>query len=131
MVDGTHLSLSRRERQIMEIVYRLSRASVGEVRDQMDDPPSYSAVRATINLLEEKGHLEHQRAGKKYVYAPTVAPAKARKSALRNMLRTFFDNSVEAAVASLLDMNPKDLTDDELDRLEKLIEEAKRKGGGK
>jgi len=118
--------LSRRERQIMDVVYRLERATVQEVLDQLDDPPSYSAVRALMRLLEDKGHLTHIAEGNRYVYSPTQAKDKASKSALRHLLDTFFDDSVETAVAALLDVKSKDLTDQELDRLRQLIEDARK-----
>ncbi len=124
-----HLDVSRRERQIMEIVYRCGEASVADVRDALPDPPSYSAVRAIMRLLEVKGHLKHKKAGRKYLFYPTVAPAKARHRAMRNLLQTFFEGSVEQAVASLLDLRGRKLTDAELDRLSGLIEQARQKGG--
>jgi len=118
--------LSRRERQIMEIVYRLGRASVGQVVDAMPDAPSYSAVRTIINLLEEKGHLRHVEEGRKYVYTPVVARGRAQRSALQSLLQTFFDGSVEQAVTSLLNLHQDRLTSDDLDRLTRLIERAKK-----
>jgi predicted transcriptional regulator len=130
MATAPHLHLSRRERQIMEIIYRLGQASAAEVLEALPDPPSYSAVRATLRLLEEKGHLRHKQTGKKYVFLPTVAVSRARRSALRNVLHTFFDGSVEHAVASLLDLRAQNLSEAELERLSKLIEGAK-KGGRK
>ena len=118
--------LSRRERQIMDVVYRLGKATVQDVLDQLDDPPSYSSVRTLIRLLEGKGHLTHVADGNRYVYSPTQRKETARKSALRHLLDTFFDNSVENTVAALLDVKSKELTDDELDRLTRLIEDARR-----
>ena len=106
-----------------------STALVLEVLEAMPDPPSYSAVRALLRLLEEKGHLKHRQVGRKYVFFPTVAPSRARRSALRNVLQTFFDGSVEQAVASLLDMNGRRLSDEELDRLSVLIDRVKEEGG--
>ena len=119
--------LSRRERQIMDIVYRLKRATVQQVLDELSDPPSYSAIRALMRLLEEKGHLTHVAEGNRYVYAPTQAKEKASKSALRHLLDTFFDNSVETAVAAMLDVKSKDMTNDDLDRLQQLINDARRR----
>ncbi|HUT24711.1 MAG TPA: BlaI/MecI/CopY family transcriptional regulator [Sumerlaeia bacterium] len=129
MGKRSYLNLSRRERQIMEIIYREGRASVAEVREAMPDAPSYSAVRALLALLEEKGHLRHRREGRKYVYSPTVPRNRACRSALRNLLHTFFDGSIEHAVASLIDLKAGDLSDEDLERLSKRIEEARRKGG--
>src|SRR5579872_7400584 len=95
--------LGRRERQIVDAVYRLGRASVAEVRAELDDPPSYSAVRAMLNLLEEKGHLRHVADGLRYVYKPTAARSQVRRSALRHLVQTFFDGSPTSAVAALLE----------------------------
>ena len=121
-------SLSRRERQIMDVIFRLGEASAAEVMEEMPDPPSYSAVRAMLRILEEKGEVTHTQDGPRYVYAPTVAPEKARRSALRHILRTFFDGSAELAVAALLDDAGKNLSEDELDRLASLIEQARTEG---
>ncbi len=120
--------LSRRERQIMDIIYRLGQATAQEVLDGLPDPPSYSAVRAMLRLLEEKGFLRHQQDGPRYVFLPTLAREKARKSALKQMLQTFFDGSTEQAVAALLDLSRAKLTKDELDRLSQMIEEARKEG---
>ncbi|MEL6444858.1 MAG: BlaI/MecI/CopY family transcriptional regulator [Bacteroidota bacterium] len=121
----TQPSLSRRERQIMDIVYRTGEVTAAEVRAALSDAPSYSAVRALLRILEEKGHLAHTQDGPRYVYRPTVAPEKAQRSALRHLLNTFFDNSAERAVAALLDLKSDQLSDDDLDRLTRLIDEAK------
>ncbi|MEM8598920.1 MAG: BlaI/MecI/CopY family transcriptional regulator [Bacteroidota bacterium] len=121
-------SLSRRERQIMDIVYRTGEATAAEVRAALPDAPSYSAVRALLRILEEKGHLAHTQDGPRYVYRPTVAPEKARTSALRHLLDTFFDNSAERAVAALLDLKSDQLSDADLDRLNRLIDDAKNEG---
>ena len=126
MAKNWHLHLSRRERQIMEIVYRRGQASAADITGELPDPPSYSAVRALLRVLEEKGHLRHRKEGKKYVFLPTVARNKARRSAMRQLLRNFFDGSVEQAVASLLSVNEKSLSDEEFDRLSRLIEEARK-----
>lgn len=117
--------LSRRERQIMDVVYRLERVSVTEVLERLPDPPSYSAVRAMLRILEEKGHLRHEQDGPRYVYLPTTPREAARESALKHLLRTFFDGSTEAAVAALLDIRRDNLSDAELDRLNRLIEQAR------
>ncbi|MBN1851391.1 MAG: BlaI/MecI/CopY family transcriptional regulator [Pirellulales bacterium] len=129
MAIPSHLRLSRRERQIMEILFRTAQASVAEVLAAMHDPPSYSAVRATLRLLEEKGHVKHIQDGRRYVYQPTTDLSRARRSAMRSLLKTFFDGSVEHAVASLLDIQARKMKSDELDRLSALIDEAKQKGG--
>lgn len=124
----TIAGLSRRERQIMDILYRQGKASANDVRDAMPDAPSYSAVRAMLRILEEKGHIKHQEEGMKYVYAPVVAAGKAKRSAVKHVLETFFEGSAEQAVAALLDVSSSRLTPDELDRMAALIEKAKREG---
>lgn len=116
-------NLSRRERQIMDVVYRLGAASAASVREAMPDPPSYSAVRAQLTILEEKGYLKHEKRARKYIYSPTVAPSRAKRSALRNLLATFFDNSAENLVAALLDPKDQKLSDEEIERIHRLIEE--------
>ena len=128
MTHPSHHHLSRRERQIMEIIYGRSKASAAEVLEALPDPPSYSAVRAMLRLLEEKGHLIHRKVGRKYIFFPTVNPAKARRSALKNLVQTFFDGSVEEAVASLLDLSAKNLSSEDLDRLTQLIDRARDEG---
>lgn len=120
--------LSRRERQIMDVIYRLKRATVQEVLDELDDPPSYSSIRATMRLLEDKKHLKHISNGPRYVYLPIRTKDKARKSALRHLMDTFFDDSVESTVAALLDVKSKEMTDEQLDRLQSLINDARSKG---
>jgi predicted transcriptional regulator len=120
--------LSRRERQIMDIVYSRGQASATEVMESLPDPPSYSAVRALLRVLEEKGHLRHEQDGQRYVYSPTVERERAKRSALRRVLQTFFDDSTEDAVAALLDISQERLSDDELKRMEKLIKQARREG---
>lgn len=120
--------LSRRERQIMDVIYELGEATAAQVQERIPDPPSYSAVRAMLRILEEKGHLEHRQDGPRYVYTPVTPRDEARESALRRVLRTFFDDSAEKAVAALLDLSSRDLSDDELDRLERMIEDARREG---
>ncbi|HEY9230230.1 MAG TPA: BlaI/MecI/CopY family transcriptional regulator, partial [Gemmatimonadaceae bacterium] len=99
--------LSRRERQIMDVIYRRGRATAAEVLQDIPDPPSYSAVRALLRLLEEKGHVHHEQDGPRYVYAPTVNRDRARRSALKHVVRTFFDGSATDAVAALLDGEAK------------------------
>ena len=122
--DATQLS--RRERQIMEIVYERGRATVAEVRAHMSDPPSYSAVRAMLRILEEKGHLLHEQDGPRYIFLPTVPREEASETALRKLVRTFFGGSPEGAMAALLDLESDRLDEEALERLSGLIEEAKR-----
>lgn len=122
--------LSRRERQIMEIVYTLGKASVADVLEAMDEPPSYSAVRTIMNLMVEKGFLKYKGEGKKYVYFPAVAREKASRSALNSVLETFFSGSVAQAVVSLINQNKDRMSAEDLDRLSRLIDEAKRKEEG-
>lgn len=120
--------LSRRERQIMDIVYRLGSATASEVTAELPDPPSYSAVRAMLRILEDKGHLTHSVDGPRYVYAPVVPRNAARQSALKQVVRTFFDGSATDAVAALLDMTGRKLTAKEWNELGVLVERAKREG---
>ena len=120
--------LSRRERQIMDVVYRLGKATVTDVLERLPDPPSYSAVRALMRILEEKGHLSHEQDGPRYVYLPTVPRDAAQASALSHMVRTFFGGSAEAAVAALLDLPEHGMSEGELDRLSRLIEDARGQG---
>jgi predicted transcriptional regulator len=115
--------LGRRERQIVEILYKLGRASVTEVRAQMDDPPSYSAVRTMLNYLESKGYLRHERDGIRYLYLPTAPKEKVRMSALRHVVDTFFDGSVEAVVLALFSTRRGGASPAELARLRRLIDE--------
>jgi predicted transcriptional regulator len=122
----THLS--RRERQIMDALFRHGKATVAEVMASIPDPPSYSAVRATLRILEEKGHVVHTEEGPRYVYLPAVAPERARTDALRHLVRTFFDGSTEQAVAALLQMSDARLTEAEIDRLRERIRTARKRG---
>lgn len=112
----------------MDIIYQRGQATAAEVQENMPNPPSYSAVRAMLRLLEEKGYLRHEQDGQKYVFKPTLAREKARKSALKQMLETFFDGSTEQAMAALLNLSKSKLSEDELDRLSRMIETAKREG---
>jgi BlaI family penicillinase repressor len=121
-------ALSRRQRQIMDIVFESGSATAADVLDRLPDPPSYSAVRALLRTLVEKGHLTHRQEGMKYVYLPTVAPAEAKQSALRHLLQTFFHNSPTQVVAALLDASAAGLTQEELDRMTALIEQARQQG---
>src|ERR1051325_2951506 len=124
---GASRELGRRERQVMDALYRRGRASVAEVRREIADPPSYSAVRAMLGILEEKGLLRHERDGLRYIYRTTVARETARQSALRHLVHTFFDGSPERAAAALLAMSDT-LTPAELKRLTKLVDNAKAEG---
>jgi predicted transcriptional regulator len=128
MVKQTHLDLSRRERQIIDILYANGRATAAEVQAALPDPPSYSAVRAMLRILEDKGHVRHQQDGPRYVYLPTVARDNAKRSAMRHMLQTFFDGSAEQAISALLDDESTRMSDAELDRLARLIDQARRAG---
>ncbi len=121
-------ALSRRERQIMDILFRLEHATAAEVRENLPDPPSYSAVRSHLRILEEKGHATHRRDRQRYVFSPTVPREKAARSALHGVLENFFGNSREQVVATLLDLDTKDLSDEELDRLAELIDRAREEG---
>src|SRR6185503_4140953 len=126
----THLHLSRRERQIMDVLYRKGSATAAEVLESMPNPPSYSSVRALLRILEQKGHIKHEEREGKYVFMPTVPHAKAKRSAIQHLVQTFFDGSPEDAVAALLDASSSKLSVEELDRLQGLIDKA-RKGGKK
>jgi predicted transcriptional regulator len=120
--------LSRRERQIMDSIYRRGKATAAEVLSDLPDPPSYSAVRTMLRLLEEKGHLRHEQDGPRYVYAPMVARENARVSALRHLVSTFFNGSAEQAMAALLEISDSELSPDQLDRMQELIEQARTEG---
>jgi len=120
--------LGRRERQILETVYRLGRASVAQVRDELADPPSYSAVRGMLNLLKDKGHLRHEADGLRYVYLPVVAAADARRSALAHVVRTFFAGSTADAATALFDLPERKLTKTELAQIAKLVNQAIKEG---
>ena len=121
-------SLSRRERQIMDILYQRGKASASDVREAMEAAPGYSAVRAMLRVLEEKGHVKHQAEGLKYVYVPVVARDKAKRSAVKHVMETFFNGSAEQIVAALLDVSSTRLTREELDRMSEMIEQAKQEG---
>ena len=120
--------LTRREREIMDILYRRGRATAHEVLEDLAEPPGYSAVRALLRLLEERGHVKHAEDGQRYVYAPAVARGDARKSALAHVVKTFFAGSVEQAVATLVESSRTKLSPDELDRLSDLIDRARKEG---
>ena len=128
MEEKKQLHLSRRERQIMDVLYRRGHATAAEIHQDMPNRPSYSAVRAMLRTLEEKGHLRHEEQGPRYLYKPIVSRDKAKRSALRHLLETFFEGSAEQAVAALVEGSAAKLSQAELDRISRLIEEAKRKG---
>ena len=121
-------ALSRRERQIMDILYRRRRATAGEVMADLPGDPSYSTVRTQLRVLEQKGHVRHEEQGLRYVYMPAVARSAARKSALKHLVETFFDGSAEKTVAALLGGEAARLSDEELDRISELIESARKEG---
>ena len=125
---NTPAGLSRRERQIMDILYQRGKSSASEVKEAMPNAPSYSAVRAMLRVLEEKGHIGHQAEGLRYVYVPTVPREKAKRSAMKHLLNTFFNDSPEQIVAALLDVGSTRLTHEELDRMAAMIEKAKKEG---
>jgi predicted transcriptional regulator len=127
-VPKTHETLSRREREMMNIIFARGQATATEVMEGMADPPSYSAVRATLRILEHKGHLKHQHDGARYVYLPTLNRDKVRLSALDQLLTTFFDGSAANVVATLIEKQKGNLTPDELDRLSDLIDQARKEG---
>lgn len=128
MKTPSHHELSRRERQIIDILYSHGRATAAEVLAALPDPPSYSAVRAILRILEDKGHVRHEQDGPRYVYVPTIARDSAKRSAMRHMVRTFFDGSAEQAISALLDDSSARLSEAELDRLARLIDQARRSG---
>ena len=128
MPKEEHRNLSRRERQIMDVLYQRGRATASEIHQALPDAPSYSAVRAKLRVLEEKGHVRHKAELLRYVYVPTLPRDTARRSALRHMLATFFEGSVEQAMAALLDPSVARLSKEDLDRISALIEEAKKEG---
>lgn len=121
-------TLTRRERQIIDILFRLGRATAEEVMREMPGEPSYSTVRTQLRILEEKGHVRHEEHGRKYVYLPVAQRAAVRKSALRHVVQTFYDGSVEKVVAALLGGDAARLTDEELDRISELVRKARKDG---
>jgi len=126
--DDLHVHLSRRERQIMDIIYQRGSATAAEVLGALLDPPTYSAVRAMLRVLEQKGHLEHSRDGRRYVFTPTVPREKATRSVLKNLLDVFFAGSVEKAVAALIDVDAANLSEGDYDRLARMIDKARKEG---
>ena len=119
---------SRREREIMDALYRLGQASAAEIREQMPDPPSTTAIRTLLAILEKKGHVRHESDGTRYIYAPRVAREQMGHRALDSLLKTFFDGSVEQAVAAMLTRREANIPKDDLDRLARLIDKARKEG---
>jgi predicted transcriptional regulator len=127
-MDRAFHALSRRERQIMDILYRLGRAAASQVMDELPGTPSYSTVRTQLRVLEEKGHVRHDEEGGRYVYAPALPRRAARRSALRHLMNTFFDGSVENVVAALLGGEAARLSDEQLQRMADLVAKARKEG---
>src|SRR5918998_5003606 len=128
MIRQTHSDLSRRERQIIDILYSNGRATAADVQAALPEPPSYSAVRAMLRILEDKGHVRHEQDGPRYVSLPTVPRDNAQRSAMRHMLQTFFDGSAEQAISALLGDSSAKLSPAELDRLARMIDSARKSG---
>jgi BlaI family transcriptional regulator, penicillinase repressor len=128
MNKHSHSDLSRRERQIMDIIYQNEKATSAEVMEELPDPPSYSAVRALLRILEEKGHLRHEKDGPRYVFYPTVSAENAQKTALHHVVSTFFHGSITGAVAALMDLPEKKMEAEDLARLESMISRARQEG---
>lgn len=128
MSKALHTVLSRRERQIMDILFRRGRATAAEVMEDLPGDPSYSTVRTQLRVLEEKGHVRHEEEGLRYIYVPVVARHTARRSALKHLIETFFEGSSEKAVAALLGGEGSRLSDVELDRIAGLVEKARKDG---
>ena len=124
-----HHELSRRERQIVDVIYRLGQATAAEVTANLPDPPTSTAVRTTLRILEDKGFLTHDDDGVRFIYRPRLPREQARRSVLSDVVRTFFNGSPEQAMATLLDLSPGDLPDEELDRLARLIDQARKDKG--
>ena len=127
MMEPLQHKLSRRERQIMDILFRRGEASVAEVQEDLPNPPGYSAVRAHLRILEEKGHVTHGQEGPRYVYRPAPTKEKAKRTALHHLVDTFFNGSAEQAMAALLDDDSSRLSESELKRLSSLVEEARKR----
>jgi len=119
---------SRREREILDALYKLGKASAAEIRKQIPDPPTYTAIRTHLSILERKGHVRHKSDGTRYIYEPLVAREQMGRRAIDSLLKTFFDNSVERAVAAMLTREDANIPREDLDRLTRLIEKAKREG---
>jgi predicted transcriptional regulator len=127
MLEKQH-TLSRRERQIMDVLIARGRASASDIQSLIPDPPGYSAIRATLRVMEEKGYVRHEQNGPAYVYAPKIAPERAKRSAVKHILNTFFAGSAERMVAALLDVSSGNLDPSELDGIAALVEEARKEG---
>jgi predicted transcriptional regulator len=123
---GTPLDLSRRERQLLEVIYRLGKATAAEIMDSLPDAPTYTTVRGLLRVLESKGHVHHEQDGARYVYSATMTKQRAAKSVLRHVLSTFFDDSPSQAMAALLGSDHA-VSEDELDRLADLVKQARKK----
>jgi len=128
MPNAPHSTLSRRERQIMDVLYRLGRATANEVMDALAGQPNYSTVRTQLRVLEGKGHVRHEEHGLRFIYMPTVPRHTARQSALRHLMETFFEGSAEKMLSTLLGSDGSRLSEGELERLALLIENARKKG---
>jgi BlaI family transcriptional regulator, penicillinase repressor len=126
MSNSLLTGLSRRERQIMDLLFRRGRATAADVQRELQDPPSYSTVRALLRILEDKGHVRHEQDGPRYVYVPRHTLHTARRSALRHVVQTFFEGSAEQTMAALIDEKGRSLSDDELRRMAELIERARK-----
>ena len=129
MPKAIHSTLTRRERQVMDILYRRGSATAGEVMKELSGKPSDSTVRTLLRILEDKGHVKHEEHGLRYVYSPTVSGKAVRQSALRHVIDTFFDGSTAAVVASLIGLEGSKLSKDELQRIAKLVDKAQKEGG--
>lgn len=123
-----HRNLSRRERQIMDIIYELNEATVKQVLDRIPNPPSYSTIRALLRVLQEKGHLTHKQEGPRYIYSPILSRERARKNALKHLMKTFFDDSTEDVVAALLNISEDNLSEKDFRRITDLIKKARKEG---
>jgi predicted transcriptional regulator len=126
--SSTHTTLTRRERQIMDVLYRRTRSTAAEVMGELPGEPNYSTVRTQLRVLEDKGHVRHEEEGGRYIYAPAVPRHAARKSALKHLVETFFDGSAEQVVAAVLGGEASRLSDEELDRVSALIDKARKEG---
>lgn len=126
MKKPNYLDLSRRERQIMDIIFRIGEASVSDVLKNLPDPPGYNSVRVLLTILEEKGHLSHRKDGQKYIYFPVELHERTKKHALAHLLDTFFEGSTPKVLSTLLDISASDLSEEELQELSNMIEQAKK-----
>jgi predicted transcriptional regulator len=125
MAKSPHAKLSRRERQIMDIVYKLGETSVSDVQERIEDDPGYDSIRVTLSILAKKGHLTHRRDGRRYIYSPTVSRKRASRSAARSLIETFFGGSPSEAILTMLDVSSAKLSEKELDEIAALIEREK------